>query len=153
MKNMIKILCGACLLMGVMNVVSCSKYEGPDVSEKTPGTLVSTSWGYEDNDSITVVNDDGDEVKVDYTTTYYMLFQTATVGVAKTEISSRMVPELMYDTIFEFKYSYQMPGGSLTYAALDDFGHETTEEASFTVDGVRLTIDWPKAGTATYYRR
>lgn len=152
MKKMMKNILGVCLLMGVMNVVSCSKYEGADISQKTPGTLVATSWVYEINDSITI-QDEEEEMQVDLKTSHYIMFQTATVGMTMTEVTSSMAPNLNTIDVSEFKYSYQNPKGSLTHATTDDFGHETTEKVPFTVNGTKIVVDWPKEGTVTYNRR
>jgi hypothetical protein len=153
MKRILKtLLPGLALLM----MVSCDKYEGPDLAEKSPVSMDNTSWVYIVKDSvpITHTNEEGEEEihNVDRTTTNYILFETKKVGVLKTEIVSKMHPRLNSDTTVNFKYDYTRPTGVLYYQAKDALGYTYMADVPFQASWTELTIDWG-AGAIVYTRR
>ncbi len=153
MKNSTKNILGGCLLMGLLCVVSCSKYEGPDVNAMTPKSMENTAWVYGIHDSVTVTNDEGEQVKADRTRNQYVIFQNGAFGKCKYEIVSNIAPGVLnYDTVFEFVYSYQMPKGILTHDAIDNFGIDIKMDEQFSVTGQKLMVDWASGGRITYDR-
>lgn len=148
MKKMMKfILPGLALFL----MVSCDKYEGPDLLQQAPAEMINTSWIYIIKDSvpITTTNEEGEEEvhNVDLTITNYLIFQTATVGDIRTESYSRMHKPLNSDTVADFKYTYDRPNGMLRYHAKDQHGNDREHEVPFKVEGRKLLINW---GNGTY---
>ena len=154
MKKMFKTILPGLALM--LFVISCDKYEGPDLMDRAPATMDNTSWVYviKDSVSVTTTNLDGEEEtrNVDRTISNYLLFETKTVGTVKTEIVSKMYPKMNKDSVADFRYDYTMPMGVVHSKLRDAYGYENMYDIPFEVTGKKLMIDWGN-GLVVYDRR
>jgi len=139
MKKILKnLLPGLALLL----VASCDKYEGPDLLERTPSSLVSTTWVCSVADSIATTDSEGEDMMADRTMTYNLVFKTDGVGLIKTKVVSRMQPALNHELFFDCTYDYVLPDGVIHYWYMDSQSIVVKEgNYPFAVNGKKLTID------------
>jgi hypothetical protein len=126
------------MVLGMMlSTVSCGKYEGPDLNNETPSSLVFTSWINSISDSVDIPQDEG-TVRVDITQNIVLLFSTERYGLLYSELVSRLAPDLNWDTTADFIYTYEMPQGDLTYEEQVDSTHFAPRNITFHVDKKQL---------------
>lgn len=139
MKKILKtLLPGLALFL----MASCDKYEGPNLLERTPSSLVSTSWVCSVTDSILTTDSEGENMMVDYSINYNLVFKTNNVGLIKTKTVSCLQPSLNHELFVDCTYNYDIPDGVIHYWYMDTRSNMVKEgNYSFVVNGNKLTID------------
>ncbi len=145
MKNTTKTLMAAMSLTLLLAVSSCSKYEGPNLIERTPVSLENTTWKYQKIDSVTVVDSITEEnIKIDKLSYNYVIFGPDNLGKTKTGFYSVTGPGYIkaVDTVIDMKYTYSIPQGVMVVRVRDmNTMQWKNEEYPFTVNDTLLVLD------------